>query len=334
MNWDCQWSQCFEAFLRSIRAKSEETAKNYESTLRRFALACRKHPTHVTRQDIEAFLSMPNAAHHRNGGMPPSVGTRNGKLAILASFYTFSSQYIPEGQAEPLFERRLPTTGIKGTTVLPQPRGLTEAEIDQFFAVIPDDVRGKRDRALFLFYLIQARRLREVTRLNYGSIYHGTIIDDDGSQHQGWLYRWVGKGKSGQLDTAELSPVVKLAIDRYLEASGRLPLEEDDPLFVGIPYCEGQILDPYAHISLSAVQWAVKKYARAAGLGEHVTVHAFRHSAVQQRWLNGQRDIRSLQRLLRHSSSAVTDRYLQLLTSTSDKGIAAIESKFAHLSGL
>lgn len=339
--WPIEWSQCFEAFLRSIRAKSAETAKNYRCQLLRFFSRSAgggppKAPGAYTRADVEDFLWMPNASHHRNGGQAPSSGTRNMRIAILSSFYKYASEYEVKNEAGkmvPLFTGRLPTAGFHPVQAERKYRALSYEEIQRFFAKIPSDtVIGLRDRAIFACFFWTARRLSEIARLQIGDIQPATFMEN-GIARPGFTYRFFGKGHRNQEDRAELPMPAKLAIDAYLNASGRLPLEDDDPVFVaaGSPDGGGLPRDPYKHLSTSAISWAVKRYARLAGLDvKKITVHSFRHSAAQQRYAAGE-DIRSIQRLLRHASIGTTDIYLSILSGTNDPGVQLLMAKFGQL---
>ncbi len=199
-------------------------------------------------------------------------------------------------------------------------------EFTQFFAVIPKDTSlGLRDRSIFLFYFWTARRRAEIQRLTWGDIEQGTIIDEGGSRRVGWLYHFRNKGSSTQDDVAELPQAAKVALDKYLIASGRMAtIQATDPLFVA----EGS----NRPLSFVAIFKAMKKYLKAAGLdGRGFSIHSWRHTAARARYAAGE-DIRSLQRLLRHSSLATTDTYLRALAGTSNSGARLLEDRFNQFS--
>ena len=222
---NADWQACLTAFLRSFsRSNSPDSIRYYESTLRYFFRVLDKEPEAVNRQDVEAFLWRPVAPDRRNAGNEPAAATRNGRLSVLASFYRYASDYVPDGSTEPLFTGKLPTTHIRQSKPAISYRGMSPDEVTRFFAVIDrDTLIGKRDYALFLTYYLTARRLREIADLCYGDIEWAVILD--GQERRGaWVYRFRGKGYKGQVDSAELSSLAKDAIDDYLNASGRLPL--------------------------------------------------------------------------------------------------------------
>ena len=57
----------------------------------------------------------------------------------------------------------------------------------------------------------------------------------------------------------------------------------------------------------------------------------WRHTAALQRYAAGE-DIRSLQRLLRHSNIATTDIYVRGLVGSADPGARLLEDRFARFS--
>ena len=76
----------------------------------------------------------------------------------------------------------------------------------------------------------------------------------------------------------------------------------------------------------------VVMYARQAVIdAARLSIHSWRHTAAHQRYQAGE-DVRSLQRLLRHSNIATTDTYIRGLTGTADPGASLLEKRFAHLS--
>src|SRR5438093_1416245 len=72
----------------------------------------------------------------------------------------------------------------------PAARGLVAAEVGQLLAVVPDDVAGRRDRAILLTLVLTGRRRSEVLNLTAGDLNaEGDIA----------FYRYRGKGgKTGR----------------------------------------------------------------------------------------------------------------------------------------
>jgi len=139
---------------------------------------------------------------------------------------------------------------------------------------------------------------------------------------------------------AELPVPAKQAIDLYLVAARRIKsMRSGDPLFVAIGAVQGGgkpgvTLPPDDHPPLTsrAIAYALKQYARQAGIdAQRLSIHSWRHTSAQQRYQAGE-DVRSLQRLLRHSNIATTDIYIRGLMGTADPGASLLEGRFAHLS--
>ncbi len=344
------WERCMAQFLRQLydRSRSEKSVRDYRRTLLAFFSSSAqggpaKHPEHYTREDVEDFLHRPSTSS-RNTGAPPSIATMNQRLSILSSFYTFAATFTipgPDGRPRALLQSPSPTLGLRHKRPDRVYRAFNEDELDRFFTVIPTDtVMGLRDRAIFLLYFWTARRREEIARLKWGDIERATIVDERGGRRQGWRYRFYGKGKRGQEDMAELPVPAKLAIDRYLTAARRMQsIRADDPLFIAIGPEQGGgkrgvTLPPDDHTPLTsrAIAHALKKYAVLAGIdAQRLSIHSWRHTAAQQRYEAGE-DIRSLQRLLRHSNIATTDIYIRGLLGTADPGASLLEERFAHLS--
>jgi site-specific recombinase XerD len=344
------WERCLANFLRQLyeRSRSEKSVRDYRRTLLTFFSSSAhggspKHPEDYTREDVEDFLHRPSTSL-RNRGASPSVATMNQRLAILSSFYKFAATFTipgPDGRPRALLQTPSPTLGLRHKRPDRTYRAFSEEELDRFFDVIPTDtVRGLRDRAIFLLYFWTARRREEIAGLRWGDLEQTTFVDDGGSRRQGWRYRFYGKGKRGEEDLAELPVPAKQAIDRYLIAARRMrTMRPEDPLFVAIGPEQGGgkpgvTLPPDDHTPLTsrAIAHALKQYARQAGIdAQRLSIHSWRHTAAQQRYQAGE-DVRSLQRLLRHSNIATTDIYIRGLTGTTDPGASLLEKRFAHLS--
>ena len=104
-------------------------------------------------------------------------------------------------------------------------------------------------------------------------------------------------GKGGKQRLVPVLPAVRQAIALYLALRpGAAP---DEPLFRG---ARGARLDP------AIAQKSIRNYRRLAGLPEHATPHALRHSFATH-LLGGGADLRAIQELLGHASLSTTQRY-------------------------
>lgn len=309
------------------KSQSDDTIYTYHSTLTHF-FACSAHggpaksPERYTREDVLDFIHHPSFGM-RNRGLPPAPGTVNARLTHITSFYRFASTY--PSSDHPIFDRVSPTAGLAFGKVDRKYRALSLGELERLFAAIPTDtVQGKRDRAIFLFYLWTARRRAEIANLRWGDLEYGVIVEK-GTRRNGWLYHFRGKGHKTEDDIAELPHLAKAALDVYLEASGRTAtMRPESPLFVA--WDKRQRLElPLSH---SVFSYQLKRYARAAGLDEkRISLHSFRHSASKLRYEAGE-DILSLKNLLRHVSLETTFIYVQGLMGTADSAAKLLEEQF------
>ena len=107
--------------------------------------------------------------------------------------------------------------------------------------------------------------------------------------------RVLGKGNKERL--VPVLPAVRAAVANYLKHRG--PGAPEEPLFIG---ARGKRLDP------AVAQRALREFRRLAGLPEHATPHALRHSFATH-LLGAGADLRAIQELLGHASLSTTQRY-------------------------
>ena len=328
------WDLCLAHFLRSIHDKSHsfDSLYSYSYNLYRFfSREPTKHPENYTSSDIDDYIHTPT---QKKPPGPPSVSTMNNRRVALASFYRYAATYTisgEDGSPVPLLRTPSPLLNIHAGKATRHHLALSADEVQRFFAVIPkDSVLGLRDRAIFLFFFWTARRRSEVARLCWRDIERAVIVDEHGNRAQGWVYHFVGKGKAGERDSAELPLPAKEALDAYLIKAGRMDImQPETPLFVSRNW-GGARLNRDA-MSSHAMYQCFKKYCKKAGLDpQRFSLHSWRHTSVQQRYAAGS-DIREIQKLLRHASLQTTDVYLRVLMGTSDPGAHLLEKRFRDL---
>lgn len=155
-----------------------------------------------------------------------------------------------------------------------------------------------RDRALFMLLYGCGLRIGEALALDVAQAPTGDVM------------RVTGKG--GKERIVPVLPAVREAITAWLRAR---PGSGSEALFIG---ARGDRLDP------AIARRALRIYRRLAGLPEHATPHALRHSFATH-LLAGGADLRAIQTLLGHASLSTTQRY----TSVDEAQLMAVWTR-AH----
>ncbi len=259
---------------------------------------------------------------HRTTQGELAIATQNQRVAAVASFYRFASSYIPEGEAEPLWQRANPTMGIARGKAEMSPKGLTFEELKKLFSVIPTTSEiGIRDRAALALAFWTARRRSEVSGILYKDIIETSFPDGHGGMRKAYVLAFRGKGKKSEIDHQEIPQPALDCVTWYLLASGRSEtIKPEDPLFTSI--------DGKRPLSASTLAKRIRHYGELAGL--RVSLHTLRHSSARARFESGA-SVRDVQQLLRHSSIATTDIYLRTLIGVEDKTAKLLESRLDDL---
>jgi integrase/recombinase XerC len=232
--------------------------------------------------DLRAFLSA--------RAMEGDVGaTRARKLAAIRSFLRYLQRHqgmVPVALAGLRAPRAKP----------PLPRALTEKDaraaaedVADVYAVGRHEnprLQAARDRALFTLLYGAGLRLGEALALN---------LADAPRPGSDAALRVLGKGNKERL--VPILPVIRDAMAAYLTERGGGAA--DEPLFIG---ARGARLDP------AVAQKRLRDFRRLAGLPEHASPHALRHSFATH-LLGGGADLRAIQELLGHASLSTTQRY-------------------------
>jgi integrase/recombinase XerC len=282
------WDQALLAFLveKGARSGSRRTVEGYGRMLWPFFADLAKTPDRVTPADVLAW------AHGiGKSGRTPSATTIGARLACLSSYFRF------------LIRMRLltanPCDALQRPRAVAAPaRGLSADEVRRLLAVIPETVRGRRDRALLLTFLLTGRRRSEVLNLTAGDI----LVGDD-------LVMYQYRGKGGKTGRRELPRPAYEAISRMLADSGRdlVAMRPEESLW---------------HISGGTFYGRFRRYLAAAGLAP-TGLHVLRHSAAKLRRDAGE-SIEAVSSFLDHSSLAVTTVYLRRLEGVEDRAWRAV----------
>jgi integrase/recombinase XerC len=224
--------------------------------------------------DLRAFLAARAEAGAGNA-------TRARQLAAVRSFMRFLARrhgISPDAIA-----------GLRGPRLKPPaPRALREAEAREVAAdtgsIENSPLLALRDRALFTLLYGCGLRISEALALD---------LRDAPRAGTGLRVR----GKGGKERLVPVLPAVEAAVNAYVGARGGGAA--DAPLFLG---ARGGRLDA------AVAQKALRDYRRLAGLPEHATPHALRHSFATH-LLGAGADLRAIQELLGHASLSTTQRY-------------------------
>lgn len=138
--------------------------------------------------------------------------------------------------------------------------------------------RRMRDKALILLLLDTGLRIHEAHALTVG----------DAKQE-----RLLIRGKGGKQRLVFLSPEVRLALRKYLNACP-YPLNDDSPLWWGT----------YGALTLWGMLEVIQKIGKRAGLPKHLGAHAFRRTFATWSLRSGI-DLETLRQLMGHSDYVV-----------------------------
>jgi site-specific recombinase XerD len=277
------WEAVLAAWLAQVgkRTGSKRTPAEYAAYVRRF-LAIVPDPAAATAAHAHAFAYAPGPS-----GKEPSASTVTVRLAALRSWFDFLRRagFRPDN---PCDDVRRPKAGA------PVPRGLDADELRRLLAVLPDDDRGRRDRAVIVTAVLTGLRRTEVLGMTRAAL-----------DLRGDVAFYQVRTKGGTARRREL-PAPALAAIRAYWSGRRQRLEAlpgDERLF------------PISEPGFAA---ALKRHAARAGLAG-VHVHALRHSSAKLRRDAGA-TLEDVQAHLGHANLATTARYLARLEGTRDSG--------------
>ena len=204
--------------------------------------------------------------------------TINRKLASLKSLVNYASSvgkcyYTLSNIKTQSVTTYRDTTGI-GSETFKLMLGTVERE----------SIKGIRDYAILLLLWGNALRRSEVTQCK--------VKHFEPREQRLWI---LGKGKKGQWQQITLGRETIKAISEWLEVRGKV--EGEEPLFCAVHrgYWGHQL-------NTDSIYKIVKKYALLAGIQKTLSPHRLRHSAITAALEATNGDVRSVQKLSRHSS--------------------------------
>ena len=207
-------------------------------------------------------------------------------LSSWRGFYAFACRRLGYA-SNPCIGLRPP----KAAKALPQvlsPDACTQL-LDGESAPAPDDALLARDRAMFELFYSSGLRLSELTGLDLNDV----------NLHSGEA-QVTGKGRKTRI--VPVGQQARIALAAWLPQ--RLPLARDNTPALFISQ-RGTRLTP------RSVQLRLNRWARQAGLNQHVHPHMLRH-AFATHVLQSSADLRAVQEMLGHASISTTQVYTHL----------------------
>lgn len=267
-----------DAFLfdRKVQNFTPGTVTYYRGKLKRFRMYCHQvgieHVEQITPDTLRGFL-----AQLESDGLVP--GGRLGHYRAVKTFLRwFACESAPEAWSNPIEKVKPP----KVPDAPIQPISLKDAE--RVLSKCPADLKGTRDKAIFLLLIDTGIRATELLSLNTEDVDFVT-----GSA-------LIRAGKGGKTRTVYFGSRTKKSLRRYISMRD----DDADPLFVS--------LDDRARLTYPGLRWIVLNRFRDARVRPR-GIHTFRRLHALTMLRNGV-DVITLSRLMGHSTTEVLRRYL------------------------
>ena len=181
-----------------------------------------------------------------------------------------------------------------------QRASLSADQVKRLLDVIPDTIKGRRDRAIVLTLVLTGRRRTEVIDFKADNI----SFDND-------VVFYIYRGKGGKKGRRELPVPALEAIRRTLSDIGKnlSTMEPDESLWQAGTSDRG--------VTSATFYNRFRRYQVKAGL-QPSGVHILRHTAAKLRRDVGE-SVESVSQFLDHSSLGVTTTYLRRLEGEVDR---------------
>lgn len=267
-----------------------------------FFAFCGKRPQEVTPLDVKAWQEDLTAR-----GL--SSATVYGKVSRLSSFYKWLQE--DETLQQVIRSNPVDLARPKSPKAYHKAKALSDEELDALVQTVKaaavHSLTGKRDYAMFLFYILTGHRREEVCRLTWADLKRNGRL----------TVRFLVKG--GDYVTEQVNMICYEALEDYLQAAGRLAsMTADSPLWVGHDRA-GQAT---GRLSSHSFAKNMHKYAAAAGLKDF-HVHMLRHT-VARLVAEDTGDMTAVQRVLGHKNLQTTRVYAQQIMVKTDSHSQAI----------
>ncbi|WP_246798636.1 tyrosine recombinase XerC [Deferribacter autotrophicus] len=272
----------FEQYLINERQCSQHTVKSYLNDLNDLVLYLEDE--NIMLNKIDYFMLRGFVAFLHEKGL--ARGSIERKIASLRSFFKFLIKrgFIEDNPARML---KFPKKDKKLLTVF---------DIDSIFNLLelPDKSKpiGLRDALILEFLYGTGVRVSELV---------GIKVDD--IDFSGKRVRIYGKGKKMRI--IPLSDYILELLSKYLSERERIAVKrmvKTDKVFIN---------RLGTGLTDRSVRRIVDKYLKIAGLPLNYSPHSFRHTFATHLLENGA-DLRTIQKLLGHSSLSTTQKYTHL----------------------
>lgn len=275
----------FLNYLEVERGLSTNTVAAYRRTISRYVdfLDGRglEEPGSVSRDDVAAFAVSLTAARE----VSPSSRSMAQAFSAVRMFHRF---LVTEG-----YSATDPTPVlISPRTPMRLPRALSRSQVEKLLGAPPGgDDRGLRDRLILEMLYATGMRISELVGLDVGDVDAGERI-------------LTCRGKGGRWRMIPFGTVAAGVLDVYLS--------DVRPRLVRSRRTAALVLNMRGERLTRQGCWKiVKGRAREAGIEEHVTPHALRHTFATH-LLEGGANLLVVQELLGHASIATTQIYTEV----------------------
>ncbi len=278
----------FLNFLRVERGLSENTVRAYRNTLRRYLVFLKERevsdPLEITERDLTDFV-MSLSGGDGTALAPSSLAQA---LSAIRSFHKFM---IREGFVKVDVSTRLSSPHLPHKL----PHTLSQDEMRKLVTEPGgSDPRSLRDKALMELLYGTGMRISELVVLNLGDL--------------DWSEGLVTcRGKGGRWRMVPVGGEAYESLLRYLK-EGRSELlrpRRTEAVFLNL---RG------GRLTRQGCWMIIKKHAKALGIEDKVSPHAFRHSFATHLLENGA-DLRAVQIMLGHVSISTTQIYTEVTKS-------------------
>jgi site-specific recombinase XerD len=261
----------YRRFLKRMNV-SPNTVKNYLNGLKLFVIWLDVPIEETTYRKIIAYMD-----YLLGKRLKPK--TVNCYLNSVCQFY----HYLAEEEDVPI------VNPVKKPNIMKLPRGLPKHLKEEQIEILFKNLKGPRDRAMFMIMLRCGLRVEEVAHLSLGNIELKRRI----------LFIQDGKGAKDRIvyiSNDALAALLEYLSVRPANKVKKVFLVEKGPL-------TGQ------SISIRGIQKRMEYYANKTDL--RISCHHLRHTMATQ-MLNADTDLSTIQDLLGHNSIRTTQRYCRI----------------------